>query len=513
MLSEQQQPLSSGTESGQKIESDFFGTISPLVAEITKYNICAEGELERLDKLILQRPEDVNGVSKSAYFGTITPLMAAVINGKIEVVKKLLEKGAKKTINEALLKKLEKQDKTALMAALEGEQSKTPLMAAIEGEQTEIAVALIRAGANVNSVNSKGQTPLMAAIEGEQTEIAVALIQAGAKVNQVDRSGRALLHMAVTDENTEMVSKLIDAGLDVNLATFEQIISLRSYPIANSVESLINANPRQINQVGNDGKTPLHMVVCWGCEESVKALLNAGAEVDSVDSKGITPLLMALEQNHTEIAAALVIAGAKVKKDDLKKILSKTAINFDSISKFQRIKTYTGLITEICENHGATLDESQEFSTMLCEALLPRISEEKLNFVFSLTIHTALKKLGEMIKNDGIEKSMAELRGIVANNSQHRSLSDNALLKGMFPSSSCLPTDRRTKPTKSATFTGPASQKVEPVSKLPKDVSQPRDIFNTFNPFEIEGYNEPDRVSHTWPCHSHGQRYRSIGSK
>lgn len=56
--------------------------------------------------------------------------------------------------------------------------------------------------------------------------------------------------------------------------------------------------------------TPLHVAAYWGRAEVVGLLLEAGAAPDQYDIRVGTPLQMALENGHTEIGDMLIAAGA-----------------------------------------------------------------------------------------------------------------------------------------------------------------------------------------------------------
>ena len=66
------------------------------------------------------------------------------------------------------------------------------------------------------------------------------------------------------------------------------------------------------NATGPDGETGLMHSTANGHTETVKALLRAGADVDTRDSNGVTALLVAAAQGHTDIVRLLLDRGPKV---------------------------------------------------------------------------------------------------------------------------------------------------------------------------------------------------------
>ncbi len=68
--------------------------------------------------------------------------------------------------------------------------SRAPLEQAILRKKTEIALLLIKSGADANSSNASKRTPLHLAVERNLPTVAKALIDAGAKTDVLDKKGR-----------------------------------------------------------------------------------------------------------------------------------------------------------------------------------------------------------------------------------------------------------------------------------------------------------------------------------
>ena len=117
-------------------------------------------------------------------------------------------------------------------------------------DNLDVLKVLMRSGVDFNATDLGGQTALMYACEGENAEAALELIKAGAEVNRVSVAGENALHYALCchmKDNLDVVRALIEAGVDVN------------YP-----------DP--------DGFTPLHLArMNYAGEAVVKLLEDAGA--------------------------------------------------------------------------------------------------------------------------------------------------------------------------------------------------------------------------------------------
>jgi ankyrin repeat protein len=192
----------------------------------------------------------------------------------------------------------------------------TPLRMACQKGHTEIAAALLAAGAKVNQAADDGSTPLFIACQEGHTEVVAALIAAGAKVNQAadDGASPTPLFMACQEGHTEVVAALLAAGAKVNQADGEgwtPLIVACGNGHTEIAAALIAAGAK-VDQAKDSGATPLYIACGNGHTETVAALLAAGAKVNQATDGGATPLYVACQEGHTEVVAALLAAGAKV---------------------------------------------------------------------------------------------------------------------------------------------------------------------------------------------------------
>jgi len=80
-----------------------------------------------------------------------------------------------------------------------------------------IAMMLIRKGADVNARNDNGVTPLHRAVEVDDIELFEMLLSApGADINALGMDGGTPLHSAALEAEVNMVKFLLDNGADVN---------------------------------------------------------------------------------------------------------------------------------------------------------------------------------------------------------------------------------------------------------------------------------------------------------
>ena len=159
---------------------------------------------------------------------------------------------------------------------------------------------LVRAGAEVNAVNSAGETPLhMAARRADDPAMIVALVEAGAELDAWSQGvhspfGWTPLHVAVEwNRNPAVTAALIEAGADVRARQLAEFL----------------ARPE-------DGPTPLHDA---RSPEAVALLLEAGADIDARANysrwraplgRHVTPLHLAARRGDAAVFMVLLEAGA-----------------------------------------------------------------------------------------------------------------------------------------------------------------------------------------------------------
>ena len=140
-------------------------------------------------------------------------------------------------------------------------------------------------GANMIEVSNEALTPLhSAAAKNDNPAITKALIKAGANPNRKGGIGASPLHQAAEWGSAEVVRALIDAGADIE----------RSGP-----------------KHWMDSKKPLHLAAERNIPEVVQTLIDAGANLEAQDKNGFTPLHYATEDNpNPAVRETLLAAGA-----------------------------------------------------------------------------------------------------------------------------------------------------------------------------------------------------------
>jgi len=202
----------------------------------------------------------------------------------------------------------------------------TPLMAAIKSGHEDVAIFLLKAGANPDPevvITSEidvitSFTPLTLAASNEINGIVGELLKRKVDVNKPSSDGWTALKYAAKDGNVEIVKMLLKADASVEIADSDgwtPLMSAAGEGHAKVVILLLNqgANPNCIT-LNEDpveaGRTPLMDASLNGFDDIVKALLKAGANPNLVSGSGTSALYDAVLKRHLSTTKLLLNAGA-----------------------------------------------------------------------------------------------------------------------------------------------------------------------------------------------------------
>ena len=196
----------------------------------------------------------------------------------------------------------------------------------------EIILKLIENGSQINEYNKKGKTPLLLACENYLQEVAIVLIKKGADVNVVDTLGnyKTPLHYACENNSLNLVQLLLQYGANVNYLTPSlSCLSNKSY-----------------------NETALH-IACESLndnsKEIIKTLLHYGANVDAIRGDGKKPLDLLYENDSFDIIPTVIKYGTSrtsnndsllevfIKNSDIKSVRALLKKNEDPNRAFDSI--------------------------------------------------------------------------------------------------------------------------------------------------------------------------------
>jgi hypothetical protein len=190
--------------------------------------------------------------------------------------------------------------------------------AAAKGDVAAIE-RLVAAGEKPDIQDSKSRTPLIVAVYMKQYDAARALLKHGANPNAMEIDHYDIVTIAAVRNDVEMLKIALDAGASAkNVTSRYQGTALIAAAHLGHVEAvkLLIAAKAQLNHVNNLGWTALMEAVVLGNggarhTATLRALVEAGADVNIADRGGITPLQHARRRGYSEMARILENAGAR----------------------------------------------------------------------------------------------------------------------------------------------------------------------------------------------------------
>ena len=225
----------------------------------------AARDIEKV-RLLVERGADVNA---RAATGITALMVAARHRGNVEVVRLLLKRGARPSVDKGI----------------EVRNEASALFFAIMAEDTKIIGALLDAGARLDdSMKLIGRIPVrplfLATVSGDPA-VVNSLIARGANANEVDADGISVLAWATIANHVDTVQALLARGA-------------------------------QVNHVDNFGMTPLLYAVSidYGDTGVLEKLIAAGANLGARNKEGVTAAELARRYNHLTMMNLLAAKAA-----------------------------------------------------------------------------------------------------------------------------------------------------------------------------------------------------------
>jgi uncharacterized protein len=190
--------------------------------------------------------------------------------------------------------------------------------AAAKGDVAAIE-RLIAAGEKPNIQDSHSRTPLIVAAYMKQHDAARALLRHGADPNALDIDQFDIVTIAAVRNDIEMLKIALDGGASAKTVTSRYqgtaLIAAAHLGHVEAVKLLIAAKA-PLNHVNNLGWTALMEAIVLGNGDAkhtatVKALVEAGADVNLADRQGTTPLQHARRRGYVKMARILENSGAR----------------------------------------------------------------------------------------------------------------------------------------------------------------------------------------------------------
>ena len=190
--------------------------------------------------------------------------------------------------------------------------------AAAKGDVAEIE-KLLKEGEKPNIQDAKSRTPLHVAAYMKQHAAAKALLAGGANPNALEIDRYDIVTIAAVANDLEMLTIALDGGASARNITsrYDGTALIAAAHIGHvEVVKMLIAAKAPLNHVNNLGWTALMESVVLGNgganhTATLKALVEAGADVNIPDRQGATPLQHARRRGYVEMARILENAGAR----------------------------------------------------------------------------------------------------------------------------------------------------------------------------------------------------------
>jgi ankyrin repeat protein len=191
-------------------------------------------------------------------------------------------------------------------------------LAAALGDAMDVA-GLIGAGSDVNGRDGYERTPLHVATYFRRHEVITVLAKAGADLGAKERDRYDAVTIAAVADDVATLRVLVDLGASVKLVTSRHdgtaLIAAAHLGHDEVVKLLIRAGA-PLNHVNNLGWTALIESIVLGKggprhTETLRALVQAGANVNMADRDGMTPRALAWARGYWNMVSILDAAGAR----------------------------------------------------------------------------------------------------------------------------------------------------------------------------------------------------------
>lgn len=190
--------------------------------------------------------------------------------------------------------------------------------AAAKGDVAAIE-RLVRAGTATDVRDGHNRTPLHVAVFMKNQDAARALLRAGADANSLEAQQYDIVTIAAVADDVPMLQLALDGGCKATNITSPYhgtaLIAAAHLGHDEVVRTLIKAGA-PLDHVNNLGWTAVIESIVLGDGgkrhvATLKALVDAGANINLPDRWGDTPLTLARKRRYTEMAAVLTAAGAR----------------------------------------------------------------------------------------------------------------------------------------------------------------------------------------------------------
>nr|XP_033771853.1 serine/threonine-protein kinase TNNI3K isoform X3 [Geotrypetes seraphini] len=183
------------------------------------------------------------------------------------------------------------------------------------GNKSHIRTLMLK-GLRPSRLTKNGFTAVHLAAYKDSTELLIALLHGGADIQQVGYGALTALHIATIAGHHEAVDILLQHGAYINIqdAVFFTPLHIASYYGHEQVTRLLLKFGADVNVCGEVGDRPLHLASAKGYLSIAKLLMEEGskADVNAQDNEDHVPLHFCSRFGHYEIVKYLLQSSSEV---------------------------------------------------------------------------------------------------------------------------------------------------------------------------------------------------------
>jgi ankyrin repeat protein len=169
---------------------------------------------------------------------------------------------------------------------------------AVQFDDVKTVQALLQRGFDPNTVNPSGISGLMIAVREPSLKVAQLLASwPKVKTEVRNENDESVLMLAALKGYLPLVKQLVEKDADVNKPGWTPLHYAASGGHVSVIEFLLE-NSAYIDAESPNGSTPLMMAAMYGSPESVKVLIQAGADLNIKNQLGLTALDFAVRGNR-----------------------------------------------------------------------------------------------------------------------------------------------------------------------------------------------------------------------
>ncbi|KAF4766048.1 hypothetical protein HAV15_010340 [Penicillium sp. str.  len=272
---------------------------------IKQWGTRSSSEVEQLYETIKKRFETEPIRKQCGLHGTA--LQAAAMSGNVNIVDMLVRAGA--DINDI------------------DSVGQTPLHRAAYYNHLPVAKFLINKGADVEGIDSKGHSPLLlAALMGHRDIFACLFASATESITNSAVMKQRSLHLASQNGRIGIIEHLVAKRIDLEVQdeTGQTALFIASSTGQCSTVRFLIESGSDIRHRAHNLRIALHVAAHSGYDDVVRLLLKSGADMLAVDNSGWSALHYAAARGHSKVVYLLVKRGVS---PNLQDCVGKTALH------------------------------------------------------------------------------------------------------------------------------------------------------------------------------------------